>query len=287
MSTDLNISGVSERDVDLLLLEEFLSSLAFQEWFVAQALGPDVRLGRLVEAKRSVTDSTGESDLEVAFSDSEGKRARLLIENKVGAGFQREQAARYQRRGDGYVAQGRCATFYAVLVAPKRYFGGADSVKGFGGRVTYEQILAWFQGADELGERRAYKTALLRSAIDKGTLGYQPVEDASVTNFWRSYWTLASERGPELEMSEPIGKPSGATFICFRPPSLTGGVEICHKLTYGYVDLQLPRMGRRLNEVRSVLASHFEDGMALARATGSAAVRIRVPTLDSRRPCSE
>ncbi len=70
MSTDLNISGVSERDVDLLLLEEFLSSLAFQEWFVAQALGPDVRLGRLVEAKRSVTDSTGESDLEVAFSDS-------------------------------------------------------------------------------------------------------------------------------------------------------------------------------------------------------------------------
>jgi hypothetical protein len=211
----------------------------------------------------------------------------LLIENKVGAGFQRQQALRYQDRGAGYVAQGHCAAFHTILVAPERYFGGAETAKGFSGRVTYEQVLGWFEGAEELGERRIYKTALLRSAIEKGTRGYQPEEDRWVNEFWQSYWRLASDHAPELEMQEPRGKPSGATFISFRPPSLPGDVDICHKLTFGCVDLQLGGMGRRLNEVRSVLGSRFEDGMALARANKSAAVRIQVPKLDPRRPFSE
>jgi len=33
------ISGVSERDIDLMLLEEFRASSAFRSWFVAQTHG--------------------------------------------------------------------------------------------------------------------------------------------------------------------------------------------------------------------------------------------------------
>lgn len=287
MSTRAAIAGVSERDIDLLLLEEFQASPAFQEWFVAQALGSDVHLGSCIEAVRSVTHSTGESDLEVTFATDDGTRTRIMIENKVTAGLQPLQAQRYLSRGTEYTARGLCAAFHTVIVAPSCYFGPSETHKGFGSRITYEQILAWFEEAKYLGERRNYKITLLRSAIDKGTLGYQPEEDAPTTDFWRSYWRLALRYAPELEMAEPRSKPSGSSFIHFRPPILPRGIDIVHKFNFGYVDLHLRGMGKRLNEVRAVLGSRFETGMTLETATKSAAIRLGVPQLNASTPMAQ
>lgn len=50
MSGRVEIAGVSERDMDLLLLEEFQSSQGFQQWFIRQVLGKDARLGELISA---------------------------------------------------------------------------------------------------------------------------------------------------------------------------------------------------------------------------------------------
>lgn len=105
MTGRIAIAGVSERDMDLLLLEEFQSSQGFQQWFIGKVLGNDVRLAELVFAKRSITQSTGESDLEITFADSSGGTVRFLIENKVNAGFQPQQAERYRIRGDSYVTR--------------------------------------------------------------------------------------------------------------------------------------------------------------------------------------
>jgi len=87
MENGISIAGVSERDIDLLLLEEFLSSPDFSDWFVMKALGDSVNLGRCMEARRSVSDGSGESDLEISFVQEDGVRTRLLIENKVNAGY--------------------------------------------------------------------------------------------------------------------------------------------------------------------------------------------------------
>lgn len=287
MSARIAIAGVSERDIDLLLLEEFQSSLSFQEWFVAQVLGQSSHIGRCVATRRSVTQFTGESDLEIVFSDIAGAQTRLLIENKVNAGLQPLQAERYHLRGEAYRTRGDCAAYHTVIVAPARYFGALETMKGFGSRITYEQVLEWFLKADSLGERRHYKAALLRSAIDKGTLGYQPEEDAPTTDFWRAYWLFARNYASELEMKEPTSKPSGSSFIYFRPPALPRGVEICHKFTRGYVDLQLSSMGNRLNEVHAVLAPHFCMDMRLVQAAKSAAIRLVVPVLDANNPVAE
>jgi hypothetical protein len=182
------------------------------------------------------------------------------------------------------VNRGLCALYHTIIIAPARYFGAAGSIKGFDSRITYEKILHWFLHAEALGERRHYKAALLRSAIDKGMLGYQPEEDAPTTDFWRAYWLLARDHAPELEMKEPSSKPSGSGFIYFRPPSLPKGVDICHKFNRGYIDLHLGGMGQRLNEVNAVLGSHFEPDMRLAQAAKSAAIRLLVPTLDASVP---
>lgn len=274
----LSIAGVSERDVDLLLLEEFQSSEPFQRWFVETALGAGNHLGQLREARRSVTHSTGESDLEVSFEGERGVTV-LMLENKVNAGLQPAQAQRYLDRGNAYVTGNKCSSFHAVIVAPARYFGDAATHKGFHNRVTYEQLLAWYERAHDIGARRHYKMSLLRSAIDKGTLGYQPEEDAPTTNFWRAYWELASARAPDLEMAEPKAKPSGSTFVAFHPPGLPPGTEIVHKLTFGCVDLQLSGLGNRLNEVRAAFGQALEPDMTVAKAAKSAAIRIAVPKL--------
>ena len=72
-----NISGVSERDIDLLLLEEFMSSKEFQDLFLKLTNFYNKNL-EFVEAQRSVTDSTGESDLEITFQSKDKKIYKLL-----------------------------------------------------------------------------------------------------------------------------------------------------------------------------------------------------------------
>jgi hypothetical protein len=287
MISCIKIAGVSERDIDLLLLEEFQSSVPFQDWFVSLALERKPDLGRCIEAHRSVTQSTGESDLEVVFADGAGVKTRLLIENKVNAGLQPQQAERYRLRGENYRASGACANYHTIIVAPERYFGNGANTKGFDSRITYESILEWFLQAEALGARREYKVALLRSALDKGTLGYQPEEDAPTTDFWRAYWSYARDHAPELEMRPPSSKPSGSAFIYFRPPSLPRQIGICHKFRRGQVDLQLGGMGRRLNEVHAVLGRHLDPDMSLAGAAKSAAIRLSVPVLSIEAPFAD
>lgn len=280
-TTDLVIPGVNERDVDLLLLEEFLSSAEFGAWFIAR-LDPDLVGLCCVDARRSVIQANGESDVEVDFSDSAGRRLRILIENKVGAGLQPQQAERYVARGEHYRHAGECNAVISVIVAPARYFADAETTKGFDRRLDYESLLEWFEGAEHLGARRRYKAALLRCAIDKGTLGYQPVADDLVTEVWRGYWMLTRELAPELEMREPIGKPAKAGFVLMQAPVLASiGVRLRHKIKKGKVDLELPGMGRSLNFVHDSLEHLLEDGMSIQQAQQSAAVRITVPVLST------
>lgn len=71
MSSDqaISVAGVSERDIDLWLLEEVQSETSSAEWLVEEALGTTIDLGECVGARRSVTHFTGESDLEIDYED--------------------------------------------------------------------------------------------------------------------------------------------------------------------------------------------------------------------------
>ena len=273
------VAGVSERDIDLLLLEEFYASEAFRRWFASHAL--NLEWETFVGARRSVTQSTGESDLEVSFLDADQRQWRLLIENKVSASFQRQQAARYQQRGNTYVEQGVCFAFRTILIAPERYFGKQENTKGFDARLTYEMLHDWFIQHDEIGARRFYKAALLTAAIEKATFGYQAEADAPVSNFWHSYWEMTEKYAPELQMKQPEAKPARAGFIYFRPASLPRGIEICHKLPHGVVDIQFRGMGERVQELRAAFQSHLHSDMSVKMAGKSSVVRLRVPVLNA------
>ena len=44
------MESVQERDIDLLLLEEFHASIPFQQWFIQRTLGPEVTVGTFLGA---------------------------------------------------------------------------------------------------------------------------------------------------------------------------------------------------------------------------------------------
>lgn len=278
----LQIAGVSERDIDLLLLEEFIASSLFARWFLLQ-IGDDAHANYdVVGAQRSVTESAGESDILIMLR-SGAHTKYLLIENKIAAAFQPKQAERYQERGRAYQDQGLCGAYSTVLVAPSSYLGDSLDHHGFDTVLSYEDVLSWFAENDALGHRARYKKALLTSAISKAKYGYQPVEDAPVTDFWRGYWQLATEVAPELEMREPVSKPSRAGFIYFQPSILPPGVAVVHKLRHGFLDLQFAGLGRQLSKIRREFGDKLLPGMVIAQAAKSGVIRQEVPIFDTAR----
>ena len=168
-------------------------------------------------------------------------------------------------------------SFDTILIAPEIYHNG--ELKGFDYRVNYEDILNYFMNNKEIGNRREYKTLLIKSAIEKGTHGYQIIKDDSVSLFWRDYWKLTISVAKEFNMEEPTLKPSSASFIYFRDTFLPKDIDLVHKLTHGYFDLQFKGMGDNLNIMRDKYGKYLTDDMRIEKANKSASIRIKVPKL--------
>lgn len=268
----IQLCGVSERDVDLLLVEELSASSGFRAWFSEQI---GLTQSDLTEVARSVVSSTGESDLELTFQSAEGT-TKVLVENKIDAMLQPRQPERYVERGETYVGSRRCDRFMTVLVAPEAY-GAARS--GFGARVSYEQLREWFQEQLKSDSRAPYKLALLDQALERAASGWTLIPDAAATSFWQSYWRVASEIAPELHMPAPGSKPATSGFIRFRPAHLPSGVKLLHKVPHGNVDLQFSGMATRAGEFARAHAGKLTAGMRLEVAGKSLVVRIAVPVV--------
>lgn len=279
-----SLASVAERDVDLLLVEEFAAVPAFAHWFARRCGVAGLRAKPVAGVRLRVTRSNGESDVEVQLVCRDGSLHCLMIENKVGAGVQPRQSERYRERGAGYVRSGECAAYTSVLVAPRQYLGARPRRLGFDRCVAYEDLRTWFEARTRARNRMAVKTAVLTCAIDKSRLGYVPGRDQSVSRFWHDYWELCTKVAPELEMTEPTGKPSRAGFVQFHPAGLPKNVTLVHKLRHGKVDLQFSGFGGQLSVLRGRFEGRLQEGMAVKRASGSGAIRLEVPTLDTTRP---
>jgi hypothetical protein len=261
---------VSERDVDLLLVEELSASSGFRVWF-SERIG--LTQSDLTAVARSVVSSTGESDIELSFQSAAGT-TKVLVENKIDALLQPRQSERYTERGQTYVESGRFDRFMTVLIAPEAY--GA-STSGFDARVSYEQLREWFQEQLRSDPRVPYKLALLDQALERAARGWTLIPDAAATSFWQGYWRVASEIAPELHMPAPGSKPATSGFIRFRPPQLPAGIELLHKVPYGNVDLQFAGMATRAADFAREHAGKLTPGMRVEVASKSLVIRMSVP----------
>jgi len=167
-------SAICERDVDLLLLEEFNCNPSFCDWFLLLLRPSSPSPVHSCVARHSVVSSgeaAGESDLEIVFAldASSGARSVLvLLEDKVSARFTADQPARYQGRKELAIHKKIADECYTVLLAPKAYL---EPLNCFDVRVPYEDVEEFFEGradraSDETRARYHYRAALLRHAIE-------------------------------------------------------------------------------------------------------------------------
>jgi hypothetical protein len=275
------IECVAERDIDLLLLEELHVSAAFRSWVVGQTFGPDVCCARFLGAWHSVTHpSLGESDLLLLFEDGGGTRTALLIENKITAPPQPDQAQRYRSRGEVGSRDGSWAKFRTCIVAPNAYLAGTSEADQYEVRLSYESLQEWFlQGAASDG-RSAYKARLVREAIEQNRRGYRGTPHEAVTQFWSDYWQLACAEFPQLRMNRPGPIAEGSDWPEFRSPELGSGRRLVHKLAAGAVDLEIASAGERSQEIAALNGEILEAGMEVVRTGKSTSVRVLVPKVD-------
>jgi len=280
----ITVSGIIERDVDFLLMEELASSPEFLNWFARKAgLSGEVRLASIAH---SSTSATGETDIEVHL-DAAGSTVFILLENKVDAPLQPRQAERYRERAQRYAREGACARALSGLVAPAKYLGEHPLDLGFDFTVQYEQILAWYEQPVTPRDARAFRSAILRRALDRGTVGWTLIPNESVTEFWRRYWELVRALAPELQMPKPTVKAETSAFVFFRPSLLPKGVKLIHKARYGNVDIQFDGRAAQIDEITAKYGPRLEPGMSIIQAGKSAVVRIEVPTIDLTAPFAD
>jgi hypothetical protein len=276
-SIAVQVRGITERDIDLLLLEQLVLDSSFRDGFLAEV--GLASCGRLTAAARSVNTTTGESDLELTLV--EGQRVtKVLVENKVDALLQPRQAERYAERAAAYRAAGDCDQVVTVLVAPESYAGAAA---GFDRTVTYESVRRLL-GGEEADDRARYKHFLLREAIERCASGWVLVPDEAATAFWLRYWELSKTVAPQLNMRRPEEKPATSNFIYFWPTALARGVALIHKVPYGDVDLQFEGKATRAASFESKHGGHLRPGMHIERANKSLVVRMQVPRIVLKAP---
>ncbi len=271
-SSLLIVESVRERDIDLLILEEFYSQTGFEQLFLRVIQRPDFSF---VKAHRSiVTSSLGETDIQVEFKDKNGSTLHLLIENKIDAEFQKDQHSRYMQRAQLLV--GPSVSARVILVAPETYI---NSQNEFEYSVSYESILEFFKAKTSDIPRSTYKAEILRLAIEQERRGYQAIQNDLVTSLWRQYFTYIQTYMPELGMDKPQVKPSSSSFLYFRPKWLPEGMKLVHKMEKGYLDLALSGKADEYDILTQKYAPLLPEGMELVKTNKSVSFRLELPPL--------
>ena len=265
------LETIYERDIDLLLMEELTVNTAFRKNLFERFFGCKIKNHHLMSVTHSVTDSElGESDIEVIITAEIGRLA-LLVENKIDAVFQPEQASRYFQRGEK--RKGDVFTDYRVcLVAPAAYLSGADEAE-WPCRLSYEEI-GQYLSHDIPPERQAFKNGLLQlSAAKKASR--ESIPDKAVTDFWNGYYDLLDEHFPDLRLKGgKKQRPANSGWGMLSKEGWPSTAFIYLKLSEGKIDLTFNN--RQAVDLESRLKGLLGDGMSIEQTGKSAVVRLRV-----------
>jgi hypothetical protein len=281
MDDMMPLEAVMERDLDLMLLEELTVSGLFVDWMMGQI--PEYSSQR--RAKHVVWHSVsapelGESDLILRVEDASAQAFALLIENKVDAPPQENQARRYKARGDQGIREGEWSSFRTAIVAPSRYLESDSEAAQYDIKVSYESIRGWFLGRTDNPSRVAYKVGLIDQAIEQNRRGYNPKMDERTTRFFQDYWLLATKKYPELKAVEPGARPASSIWISFKPDGLKRNQRIWHRIDLGQVDLELAFKAGQIEELTTRFSQQLPKDVSIVKRGKSLGLRIEVPTLD-------
>lgn len=266
----LTLSHATERDIDLLLVEELRCSHAFRDSFIQELssrIGARLshRKGQVSHSRRRM-HSRREIDILLDVEGDAGRYA-ILIENKLDTTDQPQQAESYRLEAIALAAEGFRAAF-TVLVCPEAYAAKASIFAGkFDAIVSYERISAVLMdhaGAEtgELAARLRYRAELISQAITKGRRGYQAVPLVAVGNFTRAYVAMLDELGITLPPGPSMLKdaPAESKTMIFAPSALPKWdflpqTRLVHQLREGNANICLYGWGDHFSHLAGEMAS--------------------------------
>jgi len=220
------LTHATERDIDLLLVEEFAASPRFAAT-ILKAIG----LGNLGFLRASVLHSVRrvysrrEIDISVRIETKTGD-ILLLVENKLDASEQPRQAESYQAEACEQAV--RYQQVRTILVCPKEYrTEHAHFARGFDHVISYETLAGYFEtladsGTGELAARLSHRGRIMRQAIEKQRRGYTQVIHPAKRQFTERYVALAKKIAPELIPGPSMLRESAADSVTmiFAPETL-------------------------------------------------------------------
>lgn len=267
------LQTIEERDIDLLLMEEFHVSPTFVAWFAEQA-ALDGKAGAFAGAWHSLSEEYGETDLLLRLQVG-NERLALLIENKIAAPEQNQQDIRYHIRGVRGREAGRYERFATCICAPQVYLDGLPPTSAYEHRVAYEAIRDWFAGVD--GARAAWRKHIMEEAIEQGRRGYVMVVSGIKTAFHLSYWEHLQRRHPALLMRKPGDKGPKSDWMMIRGIGMPPKVTLIHKNDQGYMDLQFEKTAAPALAARR---ETWPEEIRIVQRNNAAALSIPVPKCD-------
>jgi len=283
------LEAVTERDIDLLFLEEFHASESFRQWFRDRVLNPQAAEAKFINAWHSVTaPGLGESDLVLLFASTGGQRAAILLENKVDAPAQPDQAQRYRERGKLGVKRGDWDRFQTAIIAPSLYLARGGDAARFDAQLSYEEVREWFSKSEGEPSRSHYKSEVLAVAVERSVAGSNPVIDERVTRFYHDYWQCAAREFPELGLKDPGDRTRSSNWVGFRPKGFPKNRTINHKMDIGRVDLEIGGASVSVDELRAkyshLLAADTTFGISPSHSSITGLLpRLRLPSSLPRR----
>lgn len=272
------LATVYERDIDLLLMEEFHVSGDFVAWFASLA---NVDGAVFDGAWHSVTDADGETDLLLRVRANEAS-VGILIENKVAASEQERQGERYHLRAARAQQERKFDSFVTCICAPQVYLDGMQGDRLYQSRISYEAIADWFAALD--GPRHAWRHRVMREAIQQGRRGYTMVVNTTVSNFHLAFWEHVQRHHPAIVMRRPTPKGNKSNWIVMKGLDFPPGVQLHFKMDQSVVELGFG--GRRVAELLA-RRSDWPDEIRPVQKRGTAALSIRVPFVDRMKPLAD
>ena len=199
------LSHATERDVDLLLVEEFYASLPFAKWVLNQLHWTIPVVGTNVLHSKKRTRSRREIDIFVEMRHPDNTTSAIMIENKLDAQEQPDQAESYQEEAEAL--KDKYATVASVIVCPEDYAEQKCSFTSkFDHLITYENLAKYFRAAAEtnrtssfeLAQRQNFRADLIEQAVFKHRRGYTPILNEELGNFKAQYVNLLADCFPNL-----------------------------------------------------------------------------------------
>lgn len=258
----IQIDTTLERDIDLLIIEEFISSHIFARIFLDEiGMGASYTVECAVHSK---TDADlGESDI-VFILNTNGKRHALHIEDKIDAIAMQNQCGRYYERAEKDKAAGEYDEYSVLIVAPAKYLANNAEAQKYEYRVTYEKLRDYFQAQTDV--RSQYKLALIERAINTQKNGYQYEANPGVVLF--------CDKMREYQKNNYPGLPLFTTAWWGHAKTLLSDAILVYKANKGFCDLQFSN--HTPQQLYARVKNNLSPRMTVVQAQKSSSVRIIV-----------